>query len=74
MSLTSVDLDPLLLRKAKELTGAKSNRAVLDLALRRLIASRQKTSMVEGIAALADNRVSTDSDVPVSDDRHTPAP
>jgi hypothetical protein len=47
-----VDLDPQTLARARELTGEKSNRAVLDLALRRLIASTQKRNPVEGIAAL----------------------
>jgi Arc/MetJ family transcription regulator len=52
MTVTSADLDPLLLRRAKELTGAESNRAVIDLALRRLVASRQKTTLVQSIADL----------------------
>ncbi|RWA23029.1 hypothetical protein MBRU_11865 [Mycolicibacterium brumae DSM 44177] len=52
LPLTSVDLDPGLIERARELTGEKSNRAVLDLALRRLIASKQKTAMVDGIAGL----------------------
>jgi len=52
MALTSVDLDPQLIARARELTGERSNRAVLDLALRRLIASKQKGAMIEGIAAL----------------------
>ena len=52
MTLTSVDLDPQLLERARRLTGEKSNRAVLDLALRRLIASQQKHAMIEGIASL----------------------
>lgn len=54
MALTSVDLDPLLIERARALTGEKSNRAVLDLALRRLIASKQKGAMIDGIAELAD--------------------
>ena len=54
MALTSVDLDPQLIERARVLTGEKSNRAVLDLALRRLIAAKQKGSMIDGIAALAD--------------------
>lgn len=54
MTLTSVDLDPQLIERARALTGEKSNRAVLDLALRRLIASKQKGAMIDGIAALAD--------------------
>lgn len=53
MALTSVDLDPQLLERARVLTGERSNRAVLDLALRRLIASKQKSEMVAGIAALS---------------------
>lgn len=54
MAVTSVDLDPALIERARELTGERSNRAVLDLALRRLIASKQKGTMIEGIAALND--------------------
>ncbi|GAB3294171.1 type II toxin-antitoxin system VapB family antitoxin [Epidermidibacterium keratini] len=54
MAMTSVDLDPQLIERARMLTGEKSNRAVLDLALRRLIASKQKGQMIDGIAALTD--------------------
>lgn len=54
MAVTSVDLDPQLIERARSLTGEKSNRAVLDLALRRLIASKQKGVMIDGIGALAD--------------------
>lgn len=54
MAVTSVDLDPALIERARDLTGERSNRAVLDLALRRLIASKQKGTMIEGIAALND--------------------
>lgn len=50
----SVDLDPQLIERARVLTGERSNRAVLDLALRRLIASKQKGAMIAGIAALSD--------------------
>lgn len=53
MALTSVDLDPELIERARALTGEKSNRAVLDLALRRLIASKQKGAMIAGIAELS---------------------
>ncbi|MCB1252676.1 MAG: type II toxin-antitoxin system VapB family antitoxin [Austwickia sp.] len=52
MALTSVDLDPQLIERARALSGAKSNRAVIDLALRRLIAAKQKGAMIDGIAAL----------------------
>lgn len=54
MAVTSVDLNPELIERARALTGERSNRAVLDLALRRLIASKQKSAMVDGIAALDD--------------------
>jgi len=54
VAMTSVDLDPQLIERARTLTGEKSNRAVLDLALRRLIASKQNGAMIDGIAALAD--------------------
>lgn len=53
MAMTSVDLDPDLIERARTLTGERSNRAVIDLALRRLIAAKQKGAMIEGIAALA---------------------
>lgn len=53
MAVTSVDLDPQLIERARALTGERSNRAVLDLALRRLIASRQKGAMIDGIESLA---------------------
>ncbi|MCL2090231.1 MAG: type II toxin-antitoxin system VapB family antitoxin [Micrococcales bacterium] len=63
MALTSVDLDPQLIERARALTGEKSNRAVLDLALRRLIASKQKGAMIDGIAAL--DGLETGLDAPV---------
>lgn len=54
MTMTSVDLDARLIERSRELTGEKSNRAVLDLALRRLIASKQKGAMIDGILELDD--------------------
>ncbi|MCL2849946.1 MAG: type II toxin-antitoxin system VapB family antitoxin [Micrococcales bacterium] len=54
MAVTSIDLDPQLIARAKALTGERSNRAVVDIALRRLIASKQKGAMIDGIAALSD--------------------
>lgn len=54
MAVTSVDLDPELLERAKGLTGERSNRAVIDLALRRLIAAKQKGMMIDGILELTD--------------------
>ncbi|WP_459549967.1 type II toxin-antitoxin system VapB family antitoxin [Nocardia sp. X0981] len=53
-AITSVGLDPRLLGRARALTGERSNRAVLDLALRRLIASKQRGAMIDGIAGPAD--------------------
>lgn len=63
MAVTSVDLDLALIERARELSGAKSNRAVIDLALRRLIASQQKGTMVDGIAALDGASLSFDAPV-----------
>lgn len=54
MAVTSVDCDAKLIERARALTGERSNRAVLDLALRRLIASKQKGAMIDGIAGLTD--------------------
>lgn len=54
MAVTSVDLDPTVLERARAVTGEKSNRAVIDLALRRLIAAKQKAAMIDGIASLTD--------------------
>lgn len=54
MAVTSVDLDPQLIERARALTGERSNRAVIDLALRRLIASKQKGAMIDGILELTD--------------------
>ncbi|NUS94668.1 MAG: type II toxin-antitoxin system VapB family antitoxin [Nocardia sp.] len=54
MTITSVDLDLRLIERARALTGERSNRAVVDLALRRLIASKQKGGMIDGIAGLTD--------------------
>ncbi|QTX03494.1 type II toxin-antitoxin system VapB family antitoxin [Agromyces archimandritae] len=42
MAITSIDIDQNDLRQAKELTGAASNREVVDLALRTLIAVRRR--------------------------------
>lgn len=53
MAVTSVDLDPQLMERARQLSGERSNRAVIDLALRRFVASMRKTEMVDGIAALS---------------------
>lgn len=72
MAMTSVDLDPRLIERARALTGERSNRAVLDLALRRLIASKQKGAMIDGIAELAD--LPAELGTPVVPPTATPAP
>jgi Arc/MetJ family transcription regulator len=51
MAITSIDIDQDELRKAKELTGAASNRETVDLALRTLIAVRRQPAAVERIIA-----------------------
>lgn len=63
MAMTSVDLDPELIERARALTGERSNRAVLDLALRRLIAAKQKGAMIDGIADLTELPAQLDSPV-----------
>ena len=72
MAVTSVDLDPDLLDRARSLTGERSNRAVLDLALRRLIASKQKGAMIDGISGLTG--LEADLGAPVSQPDVTPSP
>jgi Arc/MetJ family transcription regulator len=54
MAVTSIDIQGDLLERARNITGSRSNREVVDLALRRLIASKVKKQMVEGIATLTE--------------------
>ncbi|GII98187.1 VapB protein of antitoxin of type II toxin-antitoxin system [Sediminihabitans luteus] len=54
MAITSISIDPERLARARALTHARSNKDVVDLALRRLIAHESKTAMVDAIAALSD--------------------
>ena len=49
MAVTSIDINPDELRTAKELTGSRSNRETVDLALRTLIALRRQPAAVERI-------------------------
>lgn len=71
MAVTSVDLDPALIKRARVLTGERSNRSVIDLALRRLIASKQKGEMIDRIAELHDLEEELNSPVvaPIADPR-----
>lgn len=54
MAIISVEAEAALLDRACEVTGEQSNRAVVHLALRRLIAEKQKEQMVDGIAELTE--------------------
>jgi Arc/MetJ family transcription regulator len=49
MTVTSIDIDPDELRRAKEAAGTTSNRATVDLALRTLVAVRRQPATVERI-------------------------
>ncbi|MFS0853918.1 type II toxin-antitoxin system VapB family antitoxin [Microbacterium sp. 179-I 3D4 NHS] len=49
MAVTSIDIDPVELKQAKELAGTTSNRETVDLALRTLIAVRRQPAAVERI-------------------------
>lgn len=49
MAVTTINLDQPVLDAAKRLTGARTDRDVVDLALRTLIAVRQQTDAVERI-------------------------
>ena len=71
MAVTSVDLGPALIKRARVLTGERSNRSVIDLALRRLIASKQKGEMIDRIAELHDLEEELNSPVvaPIADPR-----
>lgn len=51
--MVEVNLDSELLVRARALTGARSDRAVAEVALRRLIATKQKGLMIDGIASLS---------------------
>lgn len=49
MTVTSIDIDPDELRRARELTGTTSNGETVNLALRTLIAVRRQPGAVERI-------------------------
>lgn len=54
MKATSVDIDATLLNRASELMGERSGTALVNIALRRLIAAKQKGLMMDAIAELED--------------------
>lgn len=47
MAVTTIDLDQAVLDTAKELTGARTNRDVVNRALQTLIAVRRQPAVVE---------------------------
>ncbi|MCT9620132.1 MULTISPECIES: type II toxin-antitoxin system VapB family antitoxin [unclassified Curtobacterium] len=49
MTVTTIDLDQAVLDTAKELTGARTNRDVVNRALQTLIAVRRQPDAVERI-------------------------
>ncbi|MBT1544036.1 type II toxin-antitoxin system VapB family antitoxin [Curtobacterium aurantiacum] len=51
MAVTTIDLDQAVLDTAKELTGARTNRDVVNRALQTLIAVRRQPAAVERIMA-----------------------
>ena len=51
MTVTTIDLDQAVLDTAEELTGARTNRDVVNRALQTLIAVRRQPAAVERILA-----------------------
>lgn len=49
MAVTSIDIDPVILKRAKSAAGTTSNRETVDLALRTLAAVRRQPETVERI-------------------------
>lgn len=64
MAITSIDLDKDQLDLARQLTGATSNREVVEYALELLIAQKRQVETVERMIALG----SGDIDAPVIHD------
>lgn len=72
MTVTSIDIDPVELKTAKELAGTTSNRETVDLALRTLIAVRRQPAAVDRIIG---RRFSPDQiDAPTITPNASPAP
>lgn len=61
MAVTSIDLDKDQLELARKLTGATSNREVVEYALELLIAQKRQVEIVEHIIAMGPG----DVDAPV---------
>lgn len=54
MKQIRVEVEASLLERARNLTGHRTDREVVETALRRLIASKQQDRMADGIATLED--------------------
>lgn len=49
MAVTSIDIDPEALEKAKQLTGAQSNREAVDFALKVLIGKKAQAELIDWV-------------------------
>lgn len=63
MTVTTIDLDQAVLDTAKELTGARTNRDVVNRALQTLIAVRRQPAAVERILGREFTDEQTDASV-----------
>lgn len=52
MTVTSIDIDPELLREAKRIYGVATNREVVDLALRDVVRRRRQLEAIDYFASL----------------------
>lgn len=66
----TVEVDRYLLERARILSDASSDNAVVELALRRLVAAKQKGVMIEGIAELPELPVGLSAPVVSPDAPH----
>lgn len=76
MANTSVDVDAEGLKRARELTGSKSNREAVSAALKTLIAVRSQPDAVEQIIArkFDDDQIDAPTiDYPLSNRKATPS-
>lgn len=53
MAVTSVDIDPEMLRQAKATYGVRTNREAINLALRDVVMRKQQLEAIDAIAQLS---------------------
>jgi Arc/MetJ family transcription regulator len=53
MAVTSVDIDPEMLRQAKTTYGVRTNREAINLALRDVVMRKQQLEAIDAIAQLS---------------------